>query len=713
MKKFTNRLINENSPYLLQHANNPVDWYPWNDDALTKAKKENKPIFLSIGYSSCHWCHVMAHESFEDENISSILNENFINIKVDREERPDIDDVYQKVCQLATGNGGWPLSVFLTPDQKPFYVGTYFPKHARYGIPGFGDLLESLSQTYKTKSNEVEKATSEFMNSLIASSGNLVSKENMLKIDRSILKESASNLLQIADPLHGGFGQSPKFPNTSNLLFLLRYYDLSGNTQFLNFVEFTATKMLQGGIHDHVGGGFARYSTDQKWLVPHFEKMLYDNALLVQLYSELFQITKKNKYLKLVNKILNYVIKEMTSHDLSAFYSAQDADSEGEEGKYYVWKKQEIDDILKDKKLSDIFCEYFNITEGGNFEGKNILNITSSLEYFSKKHNMSTIDMENLLDTHLSKLYEIRAKRIPPGLDDKILTSWNALMISAFVSGYKVTNNLEYYMFARNAIQFIESKLKYNNYRLLRTFKNDAGKLNGYLDDYAYYINSLLDFFSIDSDYVYLEKAINYTNSMIEYYWDQKNDNFFFTSDDHENLIVRSKNFYDLAIPSGNSMAAYILLRLYRITNNENYYKKALNIMESCSRAARENPFGFGQLLISIYQYLQEPLEILIFKNKDINNSKNDVSKKTDSELWIDKQYLPNAIISIIDIKNNDNMNKLSSYSLFNQLNKNLKDSSYSYDECVLVCKNFSCSLPLYDLDQLKDYFEKENIIKK
>lgn len=713
MKKFTNRLINENSPYLLQHANNPVDWYPWNDDALTKAKKENKPIFLSIGYSSCHWCHVMAHESFEDENISSILNENFINIKVDREERPDIDDVYQKVCQLATGNGGWPLSVFLTPDQKPFYVGTYFPKHARYGIPGFGDLLESLSQTYKTKSNEVEKATSEFMNSLIASSGNLVSKENMLKIDRSILKESASNLLQIADPLHGGFGQSPKFPNTSNLLFLLRYYDLSGNTQFLNFVEFTATKMLQGGIHDHVGGGFARYSTDQKWLVPHFEKMLYDNALLVQLYSELFQITKKNKYLKLVNKILNYVIKEMTSHDLSAFYSAQDADSEGEEGKYYVWKKQEIDDILKDKKLSDIFCEYFNITEGGNFEGKNILNITSSLEYFSKKHNMSTIDMENLLDTHLSKLYEIRAKRIPPGLDDKILTSWNALMISAFVSGYKVTNNLKYYMFARNAIQFIESKLKYNNYRLLRTFKNDAGKLNGYLDDYAYYINSLLDFFSIDSDYVYLEKAINYSNSMIEHYWDQKNDNFFFTSDDHENLIVRSKNFYDLAIPSGNSMAAYILLRLYRITNNENYYKKALNIMESCSRAARENPFGFGQLLISIYQYLQEPLEILIFKNKDINNSKNDVSKKTDSELWIDKQYLPNAIISIIDIKNNDNMNKLSSYSLFNQLNKNLKDSSYSYDECVLVCKNFSCSLPLYDLDQLKDYFEKENIIKK
>ena len=713
MKKFTNRLINENSPYLLQHANNPVDWHPWGESALKKAKRENKPIFLSIGYSSCHWCHVMAHESFEDEKISSILNENFINIKVDREERPDVDDVYQKVCQLATGNGGWPLSVFLTPDQKPFYVGTYFPKQPRYGIPGFGDLLESLSQTYKTKSSEVEKATSEFMNSLIASSGNLTSEENILKISDSILKEAASNLLQTGDPLYGGFGQSPKFPNTSNLLFLLRCYDLSGNTQFLNFIEFTANKMLQGGIHDHVGGGFARYSTDQKWLVPHFEKMLYDNALLVQLYSELYQVTKKNIYLKLVNKILNFIVKEMTNHDIFAFYSAQDADSEGEEGKYYVWKKQEIEDVLKDKKASDLFCEYFNITEGGNFEGKNILNITSSLEYFSKKHNMSSTDLENFLDSQLSILYETRTKRIKPGLDDKILTSWNALMISAFVSGYKVTNNQDYYVLAKKVIQFIENNLRFDNYRLLRTFKNGNAKINGYLDDYAYYINALLDFFSIDSDYIYLEKAIQYTNSMIKHFWDNQHNNFFFTSDDHENLIIRTKNFYDLAIPSGNSVAAYILLRLYRITNEENYYKKALDIMESCSRAARENPFGFGQLLISIYQYLQEPLEITIFKNKDYTNSKSNMSTSKDSlELWISKHYLPNAIISKIDIQNKVNIEKLSSYSLFAEMNKNSNNIS-NYHECVLVCKNFSCSLPMSSIDDLKNYFEKKRIPKK
>ena len=708
MKKFTNRLINENSPYLLQHANNPVDWHSWGESALKKAKRENKPIFLSIGYSSCHWCHVMAHESFEDEKISSILNENFINIKVDREERPDVDDVYQKVCQLATGNGGWPLSVFLTPDQKPFYVGTYFPKQPRYGIPGFGDLLESLSQTYKTKSSEVEKATSEFMNSLIASSGNLTSEENILKISDSILKEAASNLLQTGDPLYGGFGQSPKFPNTSNLLFLLRCYDLSGNTQFLNFIEFTANKMLQGGIHDHVGGGFARYSTDQKWLVPHFEKMLYDNALLVQLYSELYQVTKKNIYLKLVNKILNFIVKEMTNHDIFAFYSAQDADSEGEEGKYYVWKKQEIEDALKDKKASDLFCEYFNITEGGNFEGKNILNITSSLEYFSKKHNMSSTDLENFLDSQLSILYETRTKRIKPGLDDKILTSWNALMISAFVSGYKVTNNQDYYVLAKKVILFIENNLRFDNYRLLRTFKNGNAKINGYLDDYAYYINALLDFFSIDSDYIYLEKAIQYTNSMIKHFWDNQHNNFFFTSDDHENLIIRTKNFYDLAIPSGNSVAAYILLRLYRITNEENYYKKALDIMESCSRAARENPFGFGQLLISIYQYLQEPLEITIFKNKDYTNSKSNMSTSKDSlELWISKHYLPNAIISKIDIQNKVNTEKLSSYSLFAEMNKNFNNIS-NYNECVLVCKNFSCSLPMSSIDDLKNYFEKK-----
>ncbi|MDX1372034.1 MAG: thioredoxin domain-containing protein, partial [Nitrososphaeraceae archaeon] len=383
-----NKLIQESSPYLLQHAYNPVEWYPWNEEALNKSKSEDKPIFLSVGYSACHWCHVMAHESFEDEEIARILNTNFINIKVDREERPDIDEIYQKVCQLATGNGGWPLSVFLTPDQKPFYVGTYFPKYSRYGIPGFATILETLSNTYKQKKNDIERATKEFMSSLIQSSGDLI-KSDFKEIEKSVLEESAINLLQISDPIHGGFGQAPKFPNTTNLLFLLRYYHFSQNSQFLNFVEFTANKIASGGIHDHVGGGFARYSTDQKWLVPHFEKMLYDNALLVQLFAELYQITKKEKYREIVIKTCNYITREMTCYEnekLCGFFSAQDADSEGEEGKYYVWKKDEIEKILKHEKISEMFCDYFGISEGGNFEGKNILNITKSIDLLAKKY---------------------------------------------------------------------------------------------------------------------------------------------------------------------------------------------------------------------------------------------------------------------------------------------------------------------------------------
>ncbi len=685
----TNRLINESSPYLLQHANNPVDWYAWGEDALQRAKKEDKPIFLSIGYSACHWCHVMAHESFEDEEIAKIMNQNFINIKVDREERPDIDDIYQKVCQLATGTGGWPLSIFLTPDQRPFYAGTYFPKYSRYGMPGFGTILNQLAEAYKSKKQEIHSATSEFMHALSNTAKDVQGKgEN---IERSIIDEAAVGLLQMGDPVYGGFGQAPKFPNTSNLLFLLRYYDISQISRFKDFVMFSADKMAAGGIHDHLGGGFARYSTDQKWLVPHFEKMLYDNALLTQLYAELYQISGNVKYLKIVEKILGYVIAEMTSPH-GGFYSAQDADSEGEEGKFYVWSKQEIVNVLEDTTISDIFYEYYGITEAGNFEGKNILNIRNSLNHLAQKYHMTTEAIEGVINDASKRLLEVRSKRVRPGQDDKILTSWNGLMISGFAKGYKITGNKKYLDAAINAVNFIESKIAKNDGRLQRAFKDGISKLNAYLDDYAFYVNALLDVFEIYAQPKYLQKAIVYTNFMIQHFWDPNGGSFFFTSDDHEQLIVRTKSFYDLAIPSGNSMAASNLLRLYHFIQNNDYLYKAEHIMREGAKTASENPFGFGHLLIAMYLYIKKPVEITIIRNTE--------KQRANSEMvnWLNGQFIPNGIIGIIE--NESQLQELQNYPFFkgrNLVQENQKESDYA-----LVCRNFSCSLPINSVQELE-----------
>ncbi len=685
----TNRLINESSPYLLQHANNPVDWYAWGEDALQRAKIEDKPIFLSIGYSACHWCHVMAHESFEDEEIAKIMNENFINIKVDREERPDIDDIYQKVCQLATGTGGWPLSIFLTPDQTPFYAGTYFPKYSRYGMPGFGTILNQLAEAYKSKKQEIQAASSEFMHGLSNTSKDIQGKGD--NIERSILDEAAVGLLQMGDTVYGGFGQAPKFPNPSNLLFLLRYYDISQIRRFKDFVMFSADKMASGGIHDHLGGGFARYSTDQKWLVPHFEKMLYDNALLTQLYSELYQVSGDVKYLKIVEKILEYVIAEMTSPQ-GGFYSAQDADSEGEEGKFYVWSKQEIGNVLKDPTISDIFCEYYGITEAGNFEGKNILNIRSSLNHLSQRYGMTTEILEGILNDASKKLFEVRSKRIRPGLDDKILTSWNGLMISGFAKGYKITGNKRYLDAAINAVNFIESKIAKNDGRLQRSFKNGISKLNAYLDDYAFYVNALLDVFEINSQPKYLQKAIAYTDYMIQHFWDQDEGSFFFTSDDHEQLIVRTKGFYDLAIPSGNSMAASNLIKLYHFTQNNDYLHKAEYIMRQGAKTAAENPFGFGQLLIAMYLYIKKPIEITVLRKS--------VKKKSNSDMvdWLNKQFIPNGIIAVIESESQ--IQQLQNYPFFK--GRNLVKEDQTESEWALICRNFSCSLPISSIEELE-----------
>ena len=710
-----NRLINESSPYLLQHAHNPVDWYAWGDEALQIAIKEDKPIFISIGYSACHWCHVMAHESFEDETIASLMNEKFINIKVDREERPDLDDIYQRVAQLATGNGGWPLSVFLTPDQKPFYVGTYFPKDSRYGMPGFGTILTQLSEAYANRKQEIQSATAEFMHALTSSARDIQTSQEghqdaISKTGRSTLEEAAIGLLHMADNVYGGFGQAPKFPNVSNLLFLLRYYDISGVKRFRDFVIFTADKMIRGGIHDQLGGGFARYSTDQRWQVPHFEKMLYDNALLTQLYAELYQVSGNNSYLETAEKTLDYVIREMTS-PRGGFYSSQDADSDGEEGKFYTWTKQEIIHSIGDEKKNvDIFCEYYGITEAGNFEGKNILHIMKSTDEIAKNYGKSQEEIEQVLQHVLKILFAIREKRTKPGRDDKILTSWNGLMISAFTKVYRITNNLTYLNHAKRGIEFIEDKMGTSDGRLRRTYRDGVSKLNAYLDDYAFYISALLDVFEADTDARYIEKAISYADFMIKHFWDEEQKNFFLTSDDHERLIVRTKSLYDLAIPSGNSMAASALVRLYHITRNSNYLLKAEQIMSVGAKAAGENPFGFGQLLNAIYLYIKKPIEITIIGTN--------LKKSTDSAQmsnWLGKQFIPNSITAII--KDQFQLDGLNKYPFFDgkkvDFDKQTKKIGAHKEpldaEHAFVCKDFSCSLPLVSLEQLQKRLGKDD----
>ncbi len=670
-----NKLGSESSPYLLQHAKNPVHWYAWNEESLSKAKKENKPIFLSVGYSSCHWCHVMAHESFEDDEIAKVMNENFVNIKVDREERPDLDDIYQKVCQMSTGQGGWPLSVFLTPEQRPFYVGTYFPAIDSYGRPGFGSLCRQLAQSWKEKPKDVEKAADSFLQNL----DKLQQFPTPSEIDKSILDEAAINLLQIADTTYGGFGQAPKFPNASNLSFMLRYTRISGISKFEKFALLTLKKMAKGGIFDQIGGGFHRYSTDARWLVPHFEKMLYDNALLPIVYSEAYQITKDSFFSEVVRKTLDYVIREMTS-DNGTFFSAQDADTNGEEGQTFVWKKQEIEKILGDN--SEIFCIYYDATDGGNFEGNTILANNINASSLGFKFNKTETEIQDIISDCSHKLLEARSKREQPGKDDKVITSWNGLMISGFLAGYRITDDVKYFDMAKKSIDFFEKSFEKNN-MLHRTFKNNNPKLNGYLDDYAYMANASIDMFENTSEPKYLEFATNLAKHLIKHFWDDSTHGFFFTSDSHEKLIIRPKNNYDLSMPSGNSVAAHVLLRLHYITQDKQFLEIAKRIIEAQATAAAENPFAFGYLLNVLYLYYQKPTEITIINDKN-------------SELIssLRKKFLPESIM--ITVSNNDNLNLLSKHVFFS--GKEFQDDK----TIVFVCKNFSCSLPLSDLSEIE-----------
>ena len=596
MKK-QNNLANSTSPYLLQHSENPVNWFPWCEEAFLKAKKEDKPIFLSIGYSTCHWCHVMAHESFEDEETAKIINNNFVAIKVDKEERPDIDSIYMSVCLAFTGNGGWPTSIFMTPDQKPFYAGTYFPKTSRFGMISFRELLQTISDKWKSDKDELINSAEKVAELLRKN------PSNQGEISDDLTEIAYNSFVNSFDEKYGGFGNAPKFPSPHNLLFLMDYYETHNQKYALDMVEKTLSQMYKGGIFDHIGFGFSRYSTDRYFLVPHFEKMLYDNALLMMAYTKAYYFTNKAIYKLIAEKIAKYIIREMTSSN-GGFYSAQDADSDGVEGKYYVFNYNETIKLLGDAGKE--FNDYYDITIQGNFEGKNIPNLL----------RCSSID-DKYIDC-INALYEYRKTRTTLHLDDKQLTSWNSLMIAAFSMLYRITHNNKYLQIAKNSVDFIEENLCIG-VNLYVSFRNGVKSGAGFLDDYAFYIFALINMYDATLDAKYLVNAKLLCNKTISEFYDNDNSGFFLYGNNNEQLILKPKDTYDGAIPSGNSVMVYNLIRLSNLDSDDNYTEKAIAQLKFMSSQAKGYPAGYSFYLYALSEY-QNPKENIVCVLKEYSD---------------------------------------------------------------------------------------------
>jgi uncharacterized protein YyaL (SSP411 family) len=585
-----NRLADEKSPYLLQHAYNPVNWYPWGEEAFTKAKNENKPIFLSIGYSTCHWCHVMAHESFENEEIAFVLNRYFVSIKVDKEERPDVDSVYMNVCQSLTGSGGWPTTIFMTPNQQPFFAGTYFPPESRYGMVGFVDLITNINEEWNNNQDKLIQTGNEITSLL---KDNSVEKS---KVSMQLASSAVELFEKTFDKNYGGFGRAPKFPTPHNLLFLMQYYEAGKNKKVLEMVEKTLTQMYKGGLFDHIGFGFSRYSTDQYFLIPHFEKMLYDNALLMISYIRAFSITKNELYRDIAKKTALYIFRELT-HPAGGFYCAQDADSDGVEGKYYAFDYDEILQLLGEE-VGKAFNEYYSITEEGNFEGNSIPNLL--------KHT----NLHNEFDKYLPKIYDYRKTRNKLHLDDKILTSWNALMISAFAMMYRVLDDETYLDAAKGACNFIEMNLSEEE-TLFVSYREGKVSNKGFLDDYAFYILALIHMYEITYDHYYLDRAIILQNKAIEDFYDKEHGGFYLYGKNNEELILKPKETYDGAIPSGNSVMAFNLVKLSRITKDDDLGKIAQDQLEFMAGYADNYPAGYSFYMMALLMSLQDSKDVV------------------------------------------------------------------------------------------------------
>ncbi|MBP9091183.1 thioredoxin domain-containing protein [bacterium] len=696
----TNRLANETSTYLQQHCQNPVDWYPWGDEALKLSRQENKPILLSIGYAACHWCHVMAHESFEDQETAELMNALFVNIKVDREERTDLDEIYMKAIQLMTGHGGWPMTVFLTPECKPFFGGTYFPVNDHHGLPGFKRVLKNVAAAWQTSNTQILDSASELSNHLklmerIKSDKPEAESESKMGFasvaNTNTINAALEKLQRNFDSDFGGFGGAPKFPHSMSLELAMRAcaksssFSDSRKEECLELVQVTLDKMAYGGIHDQIGGGFARYSVDRHWLVPHFEKMLYDNALLAKTYIDGYLLTGREYWLRVAEGILKFVSRELTTKQ-GAFYSSLDADSEGEEGKFYVWRPEQIVEVLGEEE-GTWFNQVFGITERGNFEHKtSILHLSKSPEELSRQYTTPLDKLWQTVDSAAAKLLAERAKRIRPTRDEKVLTSWNSLMITAFIEGYKATAKQEYLQSALEAANFILDNLKVND-RLMRVWGMPVNgldtegivKLKGCLDDYAYFIEALLNIASVDGDEKWLNTAEQLCQSMIKYFRDEDEGGFFFTASDHEELVVRPRSHYDGSVPSGTSVATSVLLKLAKLTGKAEYLNLAEEIFSLYGPHFSRMPDQFANLLSCLDMYLFNGPEVAIALSHDDDR---------DMLLALHQKYYPNKVVAVASEKSDLNF---------------LKDKKVLEKKTtVYICQNFTCDKPVNNLSDLK-----------
>ncbi len=684
----TNRLAREKSPYLQQHAHDPVNWYPWDDEAFRKAREEDKPIFLSIGYSTCHWCHVMKKESFQDESVAKLLNDSFVSIKVDREERPDIDSIYMSVCQAINGRGGWPLTILMTPDRKPFYAATYIPRESHYGIPGMKDIIPAISDLWLNKKDEIINSANDITTAIASSAMVSEKTDPNTQLDENVLHRTFQQLHATFDQVYAGFGRAPKFPTPHNLMFLLRYWKRTGNASALDMVESTLSAMRVGGIYDHIGYGFHRYSTDRQWLVPHFEKMLYDQALMIIVLAETYQATGNIEYSGNARQILSYLKRDMLSEQ-GAFFSAEDADSEGEEGKFYLWEAEEIDNILG-KDSAGIFKKLFNITKEGNFieehnkkvTGKNIphmiANLSDSVE--NSKHTNSIESTAESIESSRQKLFNEREKRIHPSKDDKILTDWNGLTIVALCKAAQAFNEDEYAKMAEIAADFFLEKMVYRNGKIMHMYKEGEAGVDAFLEDYAFFTWGLLELYHTVFRTEYLEHAIKINNYMLAHFHDNINGGFYHTSTDAEELIFRNKEVYDGAIPSGNSVCIMNILRIATITADPELEGIGLNALDAFAGKVNSAPAGYTYLMTAADTAINGSVQIIVAGDHEDAATRDIIS-------LINERFIPEKIVLLIPENKNDKINDIAPYT------KGMK--AIDGKPAVHICKEHTCERPL------------------